>query len=424
MRLAVPHKVLGIVFLCLLLLGVWLTYAVFTKKFADYDEVTLQTSKIGLQLPSRADVKVRGVIVGEVLEFEANRRGRRADPRPLPGEIDSIPSDVTGSIVPKTLFGEKYVSLEVPEGSTADEPLAGRRPHRAHRGLDRGRGGALRPLPAAAHGPARRAQHDAQRASRPRSRGAARELGENLETLDSYLKRLNPQIPAHRRRPAPHRPGVRHLRRRDARDREILRNTITTTGTFEDQGRQGPRALRGRRRLLRHLARLLDANGDNLIRLGELGAQQLRVFTKYAPEYPCLTGGDRQRRPAQAEAFRGFTLHIVLETMPEPAARLRRRPTSRATARPAAPTASPAEPALEPGNPVRHQPTSTTASTADRQGHQPGPAARLHWRRYGYAGTPAERPVRACWHRPRRQRRRTSPTSGRSWWDRWPAARR
>ena len=69
------HKVLGVVFLCLLLAGVWLTYGVFTKKFADYDEVTLQTSKIGLQLPMRADVKIRGVIVGEVLAFDADADG-------------------------------------------------------------------------------------------------------------------------------------------------------------------------------------------------------------------------------------------------------------------------------------------------------------------------------------------------------------
>ena len=69
------HKVLGVVFVCLLLLGVWLTYGIFTKKFVDYDRVTLQTSTIGLQLPARADVKVRGVIVGEVLAFDTDAEG-------------------------------------------------------------------------------------------------------------------------------------------------------------------------------------------------------------------------------------------------------------------------------------------------------------------------------------------------------------
>ena len=66
---------LGVVFVCLLLLGVWLTYGIFTKKFVDYDRVTLQTSTIGLQLPARADVKIRGVIVGEVLAFDTNAEG-------------------------------------------------------------------------------------------------------------------------------------------------------------------------------------------------------------------------------------------------------------------------------------------------------------------------------------------------------------
>ena len=45
------HKALGVVFLCLLLVGVWLTYGIFTKKFVDYDRVILETSTLGLQLP-------------------------------------------------------------------------------------------------------------------------------------------------------------------------------------------------------------------------------------------------------------------------------------------------------------------------------------------------------------------------------------
>ena len=59
-------RILGVVFIALVVLAVYLTYATFTKKFSSYDRVTLETSSIGLQLPDRADVKVRGVIVGEV----------------------------------------------------------------------------------------------------------------------------------------------------------------------------------------------------------------------------------------------------------------------------------------------------------------------------------------------------------------------
>src|SRR3954463_10946159 len=108
-------KILGILFLCLLMAGVWLTYGVFSKKFVAYDKVTLQTSTLGLQLPERADVKIRGVIVGEVLGFGTDKDGARVTLGLYPDQVGTIPANVTGAIVPKTLFGEKYVALEVPQ---------------------------------------------------------------------------------------------------------------------------------------------------------------------------------------------------------------------------------------------------------------------------------------------------------------------
>ena len=75
MRIAQSHKLLGIIFLVLVMAGVYLTYGIFSKKFVSYDKVTLQTSTIGLQLPARADVKIRGVLVGEVLKFDTTPRG-------------------------------------------------------------------------------------------------------------------------------------------------------------------------------------------------------------------------------------------------------------------------------------------------------------------------------------------------------------
>ena len=68
-------KVLGVLFLALVVLATYLVYATFTKKFADYDRVNVETSEIGLQLPNRADVKIRGVIVGEVLDMSATADG-------------------------------------------------------------------------------------------------------------------------------------------------------------------------------------------------------------------------------------------------------------------------------------------------------------------------------------------------------------
>ena len=313
---AVPHKALGVVFICLLMVGVWLTYAVFTKKFADYDRVTLQASKIGLQLPQRADVKVRGVIVGEVLDFDATAEGARLTLGLYPGEIDQIPADVTGSILPKTLFGEKYVALEIPEGSTpgGDSLTAGQTIHRTEVSIEVEK--VLSDLY-----PLLRTVQPADlnmtlNAIATALEGRGERLGENLETLDSYLKRLNPQIPE----------IVEDLRMTaqvsdvyaDVMPEvaEILRNTITTTGTFEDLDDKVRTLYRDVAAFSATSRDFLHRNGDNLIRLADLSRQQLRVFAKYAPEYPCLLKGIVNAGGPQAEAFRGFTLHIVLETLP------------------------------------------------------------------------------------------------------------
>uniref|UniRef100_UPI003568D8DB MCE family protein n=1 Tax=Nocardioides sp. TaxID=35761 RepID=UPI003568D8DB len=50
--------------------------------------------------------------------------------------------------------------------------------------------------------------------------------------------------------------------------------------------------------------------------LSDVSAAQLKVFAKYAPEFQCLTRGIVNAGKLQAEAFRGFELHIVLEPLP------------------------------------------------------------------------------------------------------------
>src|SRR6185436_13122278 len=60
--------------------------------------------------------------VGEVLEFDTVSSGAELTLGIFPSELDSIPANVTGAIVPKTLFGEKYVSLVVPK-DPSPEPL-------------------------------------------------------------------------------------------------------------------------------------------------------------------------------------------------------------------------------------------------------------------------------------------------------------
>jgi phospholipid/cholesterol/gamma-HCH transport system substrate-binding protein len=146
--------------------------------------------------------------------------------------------------------------------------------------------------------------------------GRGEQIGENFETVDAYLKRLNPQIPAivdDLRLTAKVSTTYADVLPDVAR---ILRNTITTTTTLEGREDRLNAFFEDLRRFSGDARVFLDENDDNIIRLGQLGAAQLRVLAKYAPEYPCLTGGIVNAGKLQAEAFRGFTLHIVLETLP------------------------------------------------------------------------------------------------------------
>ncbi len=314
MRLSAGHKVLGVVFLCLLLAAVYLTYSIFTKKFTDYDRVQLQTSTIGLQLPARADVKIRGVIVGEVLAFDSNNEGAELTLGIYPDEIDTIPANVTGSIVPKTLFGEKYVALDVPAEPAADHIEAGDTIERTQVSIEVEK--VLSDLY-----PLLRTVQPADinltlNALATALEGRGDQLGANLETVDSYLKRINPQLPQ----------LIEDLRLTGQVSETyaevmpqiaaILDNTVKTTGTLEEREVK-LHALFDDVASFSDTARgFLQDNGDNLIRFSKIGQEQLRVFAKYAPEYNCLTRGIVNAGKLQAEAFRGFTLHIVLETLP------------------------------------------------------------------------------------------------------------
>ena len=60
----------------------------------------------------------------------------------------------------------------------------------------------------------------------------------------------------------------------------------------------------------------LEQNGDNIIRLSKQGQEQLPLFAKYSSEYPCLLQSMVKWSPSMESAYRGYTLHINLETIP------------------------------------------------------------------------------------------------------------
>jgi phospholipid/cholesterol/gamma-HCH transport system substrate-binding protein len=308
------HRVLGVAFLCLLLLGVWATYAVFTKKFVDIVPVTLKTSKIGLQLPMLADVKVRGVIVGEVRKISSDGQGASLELALKPDKVDIIPANVTARIEPKTVFGEKYVALQIPASPARHHITAGEVIKESEVSTE------LEKLLEDIY-PFLRTVQPAElnytlTALANALEGRGDKIGENLSILDDYLKRTNPQLPglvADLRMLGQVSDNYREAMPDLAR---VLRNSVTTGRTFVEKEQKIHTLFADVTAFSSTSRDFLEANGDNIIRLGDLSVPQLRLYGKYAPEYPCLLEGMANWIPRMNDGWRGHALHINLETLP------------------------------------------------------------------------------------------------------------
>lgn len=309
---AAGPRVYGAAFLALVVAFVWFTYAIFTKKFADYDEVTLESSKIGLSLPSRADVKIRGVIVGEVLDVQTDGDAAELTLGLYPDKTSTIPENVTAQILPKTLFGEKYVALQVPQDPQGSIE-AGDTIERTNVSIE---------LEAVLNDlfPLLRTVRPADlnytlTAVSNALEGRGDKLGNSLEVLDGYLRKFNPDVPD----------LINSITRLGKVSQtydgvipeltRVLRNSVKTTNTLESKDKQIKVLFNDVSGFSATTKAFLDKNGDNLVTLADQGQKILPLLARYSPQYKCFIQGIVAAIPANEEAFRDKTLHIILEPL-------------------------------------------------------------------------------------------------------------
>ncbi|MFY1671160.1 MCE family protein [Plantactinospora sp. WMMB334] len=308
------RRVLGIVFVAVLGAALCLAVLQYRKVFTPVAWVTLHTAQTGMQLSPGAEVKLRGVPVGEVREIGSDGSRARLRLALDPELIGHVPADVTARLLPKTLFGERYVALvPPPTGSTAGPLRDG-----AVIGQDRSRNGVelervldeALPLLRSIR-PEKLASTLAALATALDGRGE--QLGETLETLDRYLGELNPELPALTE-------DVRRLAAvLDSYDAAlpdllaILRDVTPTARTVADQQAQLAAFLAETTDAADVTRLFLDRHGDQVIRLGQLGRPVLELLAAYAPEYPCLMQGLVGVQPAVEEVFRNGRMHVTLE---------------------------------------------------------------------------------------------------------------
>ncbi len=222
---------------------------------------------------------------------------------------------MTAALVPKTLFGEKYVELNIPKDASSSSLEAGDKIEQTDLPIEVER--VLNDLY-----PLLRTVQPAEinytlNALATALEGRGDKIGESFVTLDSYLKRLNPQIPdiiADIKLLATVTDTYADVMPAIA---DTLRNTVKTGNTLVSKEEKLNAFLVDLTAFSDTTKAFLDDNGDNIIRLGQLSEPILALLSRYSSEFPCLIDGLVRQAPRLADTFRGFIFHINLKLLPK-----------------------------------------------------------------------------------------------------------
>jgi phospholipid/cholesterol/gamma-HCH transport system substrate-binding protein len=314
-RAAAKQRLVGLVFLGVLVGLVALTVALYQKAFTPTVDVVLQADRAGNQLTKGADVKARGVLVGEVGEITSIDGGARVQLAIRRDKVGALPSDATAQLLPKTLFGEKFVALDFDSGS-------GARPLRDGDVIPQDRSETARELATALDNllPLLQTLEPQQvsttlNALSSALRGRGDRIGENLVLTRDYLAQINPELPVLAEDfrgladfadtlDASADDLVRVLDNLSAVNRNLVESEDELSGFLAaTTGVAG--TARG----------FLAENEQRFITLARESVPNLTLYAEFSPQFPCLADGLVRSTDAISDTFGNLQpgLHITLE---------------------------------------------------------------------------------------------------------------
>ncbi len=309
----ISNHAYGVAFLLTLLVLVALAIASFQKRFTPVVMVTLKSERIGNQLQRNSDVKIRGLIVGEVRSITSTGSGASIEMALQPDQVASIPVNVSARILPKTLFGERFVDLVIPgqpaakviaEGDTISQDRTTVAIELEQVFDD------LLPLLRTVR-PEKLAATLNALATALEGRGT--QLGENLVRADTYFAAINPKMPTIQADIS----GLADLASTYAAAApdllRMLKALTTTNATIVEKQDALAGFLAGTAGFANTATRFLNTNGDRIIQVGRVQRPTLALAARYAPEYPCFAKGLTDWIPRATQMFSKHSFHITLE---------------------------------------------------------------------------------------------------------------
>lgn len=305
----------GVAFLAVIALLVWFSVALYSKAFTKVVMVSLQTDHVGNQLSTHADVKLRGLRVGEVRRIHSSGQGATIDLALNPDLVHLVPSDVSVQLLPKTLFGEKEVDLITSPGSTA-------RPIRAGDVITQDRSKTSIETERVLNDflPLLQSLKPAQlsltlNAVSSGLRGRGERLGHSLAINDDYFRQLNPELPAMME-------DFRGLadvsESYAAAAGDLLRlvdNSAAASRNLVDQKEELATFLRSTTTFAQSADDFLRINDRSLIDLAAQSRPNLKLYAEFSPEYACMLHTLPKQEIVGEKTFGGVDpwLHITLE---------------------------------------------------------------------------------------------------------------
>ncbi|OCC13617.1 MCE family protein [Streptomyces sp. PTY087I2] len=316
----VRRRLAGVAFLLVPAVLVWVSVSVYEKDFTDDATVTVRTGSAGNEMHTGADVKMRGVVIGQVRSIAADGDGARLTLAIDRDKLGQVPADVTAQMLPTTLFGARFVALVPPRIPTATTLRAGAvipqdRSSNAielEQVLDN-----VLPLLTAVKPEKLSATLNAVSQA---LEGRGERLGSTLTTLDQHLKKFNPQLPT-LNADIKELVKVSTLYADAAPDvLDALRDATVTSSTLADQEARLA-ALHGTTTAAaQDMTSFLRENKDNLIRLSATSRPSLELLAEYAESFPCTLRTLAGFVPAMDKALGKGTnepgLHVSVKSVP------------------------------------------------------------------------------------------------------------
>ncbi|WP_051179524.1 MCE family protein [Nocardia concava] len=295
-------RTLGLLFFVLVALFLWTTIAVYNKQFVDTVRVNLITDTVGNALTRNADVKVRGVTVGELRSSDYDGKNVKLDLAIDPSKASEIPANVTARLLPKTLFGERYIDLVWPDnpqghltaGVTLHQDTSGNAVEVSQL-LDH-----ILPLLQAI--PPQYLSSTLGALSNA-LQGQGEELGKTVDRLDTIITQVNGEMPTLQQ-------DLKSLADvattyADAAPQlvDALDNLRTTNATIVQKRSQIDTLMATLTPSAATTADFLLANRDNIIDVAADSRPALEALAKYSPAYTCALAGFAELKPRIDQIF-------------------------------------------------------------------------------------------------------------------------